>query len=41
MYLKHIPDKDLEETILSLNPVLSDFLSKQELDDYLLEILTA
>lgn len=30
-------DKDLEETIKSLNPVFSHFLSKQKLDDYLLE----
>ena len=30
-------DKDLEETIKSLNPVFSHFLSKQKLDYYLLE----
>lgn len=40
MFLKYILDKDLEETRLSLNPVSSNFLSKQKLDDCLLEILT-
>lgn len=40
MFLKYILDKDLEETRLSMNPVPSNFLSKQKLDDCLLEILT-
>ena len=40
MFLKYTLDKDLEETRLSLNPVSSNFLSKQKLNDCLLEILT-
>ena len=40
MFFKHIPNKAFEGTILSLNPVPSNVLSKQKLNDYLLEILT-
>lgn len=39
MFLKQIPDRNLEETILSLNPVPSNFFCKQKMDEYLLEIL--
>ena len=37
-FLKHISDQEIEESILENNPVPSNFLSRQKLDDYLLEI---
>ena len=33
MFFKHIPNKAFEGTILSLNPVPSNVLSKQKLND--------
>ena len=39
MFLMYTPDKDLEEARLSLNPVPSNLLSKETLDDCLLETL--
>ena len=39
MLLMYTPDKDLEEARLSLNPVPSNLLSKETLDDCLLETL--
>ena len=39
-FLKHISDQEIEESILENNPVPSNFLSRQKLDDYLLEILS-
>ena len=38
--MKHIPDKVLQKTILNHQPVPSNFIKKQKLDDYLLEILS-
>ena len=39
-FLKHISDQKIKESILENNPLLSNFLSRQKLDDYLLEILS-
>ena len=39
-YLKHISDQEIKESILENNPAPSNFLSRQKLDDYLLEILS-
>ena len=39
-FLKHISDQEIKESILENNPVPSNFLSQQKLDDYLLEILS-
>ena len=39
-FLKHISDQEIKESILENNPVQSNFLSRQKLDDYLLEILS-
>ena len=38
--MKHISDQEIKESILENNPVPSDFLSRQKIDDYLLEILS-
>ena len=37
-FLKHISDQEIREVILQNNPLSSNFLSRQKLDDYLLEI---
>ena len=39
-FLKHISDQEIKETMLENNPVPSNFLSRQQIDDYLLEILS-
>lgn len=39
IFLMYAPDKDLEKARLSLNPVPSNLLSKEKLDDCLLETL--
>ena len=39
-FLKHISDIDLKESILDKNPVPTNFVSRQKLDDYLQEILS-
>ena len=39
-FLKHFSDQEIRESILENNPVPSNFLSRQKLDDYLLEILS-
>ena len=37
--MKRISDQEIKESILENNPVPSNFLSRQKLDDYLLKIL--
>ena len=39
-FLKHISDQENKESILENNPVPSNFLSRQKLNVYLLEILS-
>ena len=39
-FLKHICDQEIKESILDNNPAPSNFLSRQKLDDYLLEVLS-
>ena len=38
--MKHISEQEIKESISENNPVPSNFLSRQKLDDYLLEILS-
>ena len=39
-FLKHISNQEIKESILKNNPVPINFLSRQKLDDYLLEVLS-
>ena len=39
-FLKHISEQEMKESILENNPVPTNFLSRQKLDDYLLDILS-
>ena len=39
-FLKHISDQEIKESILENNPVPSNFLSRQKLDEYFLDILS-
>ena len=39
-FLKYISDQEIKESMLDNNPAPSNFLSRQKLDDYMLEILS-
>ena len=39
-FLKHISDQKIKESVLENNPVPSNFLSRQKVHDYLMEIIS-
>ena len=39
-FLKHISDQEIKESVLENNPVPSNFLSRQKVHDYLMEIIS-